>query len=269
MGFDWNPESWIKDAFHDAAGLPKDFSDLWHWVVNEDVKLGSEITTLASDAWNNLHSVVVWVDGKVHLIDDAIWRGLGKVGGDITGIYHWIINQVTGLIKAAEAKASRLVSIAWAHADNLYHDLLRTANALIRAFYHKVFLPAFDGVRTAIRDAVKETERAADLLYHDVLLKAAHDAEKAYAEAVRVARWVDHAGYDAVKLVEKSWDWLEAFAAHPFHELESVPGSLAHLLSGDWATAEVRGLPSVWDALASGLEEVYPHASSGAPTVSI
>ena len=52
-------------------------------------------------------------------------------------------------------------------------------------------------------------------MYHDVILKAEHDAMKAWSDADKALYWVEHAGYDAVKLVEQCWDFLEAVANHP------------------------------------------------------
>jgi len=247
--WDWNPLSWASKAEADAAkDLEKAYKSLWRWVVNECTKLGNLVQTDITDVYSNMFTLVRSVDGNITDIWAAVYRLGGSVKGDVSGFVKAVVHDVESEFDSAVKGAESLTWSVWRTADGWYHDALRTAEGDVEAFYHKVIVPLARNISHDITNAEKEADKIAEAVYHDVLLKIAHDAEEGYAEAVKAVYWIDHTGYDAVRLVEECWDFLEAIALHPV--------TLARRGVKDWERSiTVSGL----EGIASGSQPLYAH----------
>jgi len=257
LWWNWNPISWISDAENTASGFARDLEDLWKWVIKETVKLGDEIWDDYTSIYTLVLTLVDMLVREVGLIWGAIERHVGSIGGDLGKLYQWILNEIAAGVKDAEHLGEHLFSVAYDDALNWFHDAERFSWKVADWLEAHVIRPAVHDLEVAVRDAEREAVRLAEELYHDVILKALHDAEKAWAEAVRVGRWLDLVGYDAVKLVERCWDFLEWVAAHPAAALETIPRLVERELSPGWAIGAAEEAEKSFAKMVEAVEGVF------------
>ena len=208
----WNPLSWVKSALGSAGKIASDIKNWVTKVVREAVDtIDKELRLGLNLAHKDLNDV--W--GGVEKLAREVERITDAAGGRIAKVFDSVEHDITTAVKAAVSGLTRAGSIIWDHADNLFHDAERDAKADVSWAEKHVIDPAVHDLEHGLTDAEKAAKAAVNDLYHDFVLKALHDADKAWAKAESIGTWLDHSGYDAVKLVESCWDFLESVANHP------------------------------------------------------
>ncbi len=120
-----------------------------------------------------------------------------------------------------------------------------------------------DPLEKDLRRAIHVAESAADHAWHvwysDIWAPAEHELAEARHDAAKAITFIDHSALDAIHLIDECWDWLEAFAAHPFTELESLPGQIRTALPGAWTEAAAEPATATIDKIVDWLNEELPN----------
>lgn len=219
FGIDWNPISWVKSALGLASKVP---GDIKRWVVSVVRSAVDTLDKVVKAGLNLVHKDINDVWGGVQSLKREVNRLLDAAGGKIAKVFEDVEHDIDAAVKDSVHGLTTLVDGVQRDADNWYHDAVNFASSAITKFHKDVIDPIVHDLEVSIKDVGKEAEKAADAVYHDVILKLTHDVDKAWTDADKALYWVEHAGYDAVKLVEQSWDILEALSHHPVHELDEA-----------------------------------------------
>jgi hypothetical protein len=218
-GFNWDPISWVEDAGRAVDGLTK---PVQRWVIKEVKKAGDLLEKDIRDVASVAHRDVNDVFGDVEMLTREVKRITLTAGGDIGKALDSVGHAVTSAVTEVEHFAQKIVNETWAHADSLYKDAERFTDTSINWAIKHVIDPAIHDAETTAKDVEKAVEKTVEAVYHDVILKVSHDAMTAWNDADKALYWIDHSGYDAVKLVEQCWDFLESVASHPASAAERV-----------------------------------------------
>jgi hypothetical protein len=211
-GFNWDPLSWIEDAGRAVTGLTK---PVQRWVIKEVKAAGDLLEKDIQDVAHVAHRDVADVFGDLEALERRVERIVVSAGGDVGEAISAVVHESEVLASSVISGLKRLIDTTWAHADNLYHDALKSAEGDVAWAEKHVIDPGLHDLHVAVTDAEKAAEKAADATYHDLIKPIEHDAAEALARVVNIGSWIDHSAYDAVKLVEGAAEFLEAVAAHP------------------------------------------------------
>jgi hypothetical protein len=253
LGFDWDPLSWASSAEKEAGKILK---TIVSWVVKEAVKLGNLIQNDVVDVYHSLSTDFGVLTSEVTYL-------FSQLGSDVGVGVKFIRKLISDAVSAAERALRDVISgiDTFAHdvyrdADNWYHDALHWAAADERWWWDHVIEPAIHAVEAGGKDVEKYLDAWWQTIDRDVIRPIEHDAAEGLNDAVKALYWIDHAGYDAVKLVEEAAGWLVAFAEHPLSELESLPAGLAKLITQGWIEQTAAGTPGLFEQLASEVTQV-------------
>ncbi len=253
LGFDWDPLSWASSAEHEAGKIIK---TIVSWVVKEAVKLGNLIQNDVVSVYNTLTTFAGVIGSEVEYL-------YSQLGSDVGVGVKFIKRLISDAVNAAETGLRDLISgidsfarRIYHDAENWYHDALSWAAADERWWWDHVIEPAINDAKGIGKDVYKYLDGWWQTIDRDVIRPIEHDAAEGLNDAVKALYWIDHAGYDAVKLVEEAAGWLVAFAEHPLSELESLPAGLAKLITQGWIEQTAAGTPSLFEELAAEVEKV-------------
>jgi hypothetical protein len=257
MGFNWNPISWLKDATDEADKIGHDLAKIWSWVEREVIKLGDDISGGINDVYNYTDTQLTLLGGAVDALYRDVSKDAGKVGGDITKFIKDGERDIRGWVDDAVHDIEKVGGSLWHDIQAGIRDAERWSDSGLSWFYHHIVLPGEHDLHREIDEVGHELTKVGDELWHDVILKAAHDAEEAYHDAQKALYWIDHAGYDAVRLVEESWDWLERFARNPLESLEGLPKAVVEQMDTSWAKTAAAETTSIWGPIEKELGQVF------------
>jgi hypothetical protein len=222
MGWDWNPVSWLHDAESAADSVGHDIDKIWHWVEAEAVRLGNKLNEGINDIGGYADSRIDSAWDQIKEIARDIGVPIGLVAGDVSNTFHWLEKDVHNWINDALRDLDRSGSWLWNEIKKGVHDAEKLGDSGIQWFDKHILDPAIHDLHVALHDVEKGWDAGLKDFEKDVVKPIERDVDKAWADAVKAVRWIDHAGYDAVKLVEQCWDFLEMIANHPVEEAQKA-----------------------------------------------
>ncbi len=226
----WNPVDWAKDALHDATDVEKVVAK---WVIAEGVKLGNLVAQYSLDMVEDIRDWELFAGIEIERLRqriDAVVDAAESVGA-----------------AALEAAESELRSWVW--------DVVHEVEAGWDWTYHHVITPAIDDLYGDIERVEADGIEAWHVFLADVWRPAMADMHEAERLAERAESWIEHAGLDAVRLVEHAADWLELFAEYPIKSFEGLPDEVRELVTLPWAKSQGEVVPGLWrelEAIAEG-----------------
>ncbi len=255
-GLDLNPVSLVQSALHDLTGP---VSTVEQWVLKQLVKLGALISTDLEKAKGYTVQLIDGVGARIDHLAGQVNSVIGSIGGDMDRALAGLRHDVAADVDAAVGPVSSAL-------DTARHDIAHWSDVAahytddaLTAFNRDVFLPAIHDLNATIDDLQKASAWVWQVFVPQAIAPVGHDASEAQHAASKAIYWIDHSGMDAVHLIDECWDWLEAFAAHPFTELESLPGRIRTALPGAWTEAAAEPATATIDKIVDWLNEELPN----------
>ncbi len=238
LGFDWDPLHWAKEALHDAADIPKEIEAavkaIVRWVVKECVRLGNLIGRTAEELLAGITQVTDFLSSEIGGLETWAGNVYGDIARNIDGTVARIESDTGSFVRSLESGWDSAVKWSEEH----------------------VLDPAARELRRLIHDGEKAWEDIWQTFLRDEWRPALHDLRDVEQTLASLGTALDHGIIDAFHLVEKAWDWLEAFAAHPISELEGLPDDVLAQMTSKWITGAASGTGGLWADFADELGKV-------------
>jgi hypothetical protein len=202
--------------------------------VKECVRLGNLIAALANDVYRDVSDGINNVWTEIGTIDTDIYNAGKALAGDLGRLAESIESDTGSFVRSLENGWDSAVKWSEKH----------------------VLDPAARELRRLIHDGEKAWEDIWQTFLRDEWRPALHDLRDVEQTLASLGTALDHGIIDAFHLVEKAWDWLEAFAAHPISELEGLPDDVLAQMTSKWITGAASGTGGLWADFADELGKV-------------